>query len=71
MDEYTDDTESMLFPSDEIIKSQFSKEIEKGLIFVRAEDLNQNFVADLESDIKLFEQFLSDWGKVESDPKFD
>ena len=71
LDEDTDDPESKLFPSDEIMKSQFSKEIEKGLILVKAEDLNQNFIADLKSDITLFEKFLNDWENVESDPKFD
>lgn len=71
LDEYTDDTEATLFPFDEILKSEFSKEIEKGLILVNAKDLNQNFITDLESDIKLFEKFLNDWKDIEEDPKFD
>ncbi len=71
LEEYTDETENMLFDIDQMLKTFFPKETQKGLIFIDTKDLRESFFTDLDSDIKLFKDFLKEWRKVKEDPKLD
>lgn len=69
MEELCDSTEGSLFSLDDILQSAYSKDMEKGLIFVDTADITDDFKKDLLADINLFDNFLSEWAKVKSDPK--
>ncbi len=71
MKDLSDTYENSLFEFDDILQSFYSKDIEKGLIFVDAADITENFKKDLLEDIALFDRFLSKWNKVKSDPKLN
>lgn len=71
MDKLINDTDNSLFDFDDILQSAYSKDIEKGLIFVDTDDLNDDFKKDLVSDISLFKDFLADWNIVKNDPKLE
>lgn len=66
-----DDSLGGLFEFDDFLQSTLYKELEKGLFFVEAKDLNEQFPSDLENDIELFKYFISHWSKTTIDPKFD
>lgn len=69
MEELSDAVEDSLFDLDDMLQSAYSKDIEKGLIFVDTADITDDFKKDLLADISLFDSFLSKWAKVKSDPK--
>ncbi len=69
MEDLTEEVEDSLFDLDDMLQDAYSKDIEKGLFFVDASDINNDFKKDLESDIKLFKSFLSKWKNVKTDPK--
>lgn len=69
MEELSDAVEDSLFDLDDMLQSAYSKDIEKGLIFVDTADIMYDFKKDLLADISLFDSFLSKWAKVKSDPK--
>ena len=66
-----EDTEGSLFDLDDLFQSEYSKDMEKGLIFVDAADITAEFRKDLLADIELFEGFLKKWKEVKSDPKLN
>lgn len=66
-----EDTEGSLFDLDDLFQSKYSKDMEKGLIFVDAADITAEFRKDLLADIELFEGFLKKWKEVKSDPKLN
>ena len=69
MEDLNDSVDGSLFDLDDMLKSTYSKDIEKGLIFVDASDLTEDFRKDLVYDIELFDDFLNAWKKVDEDPK--
>ena len=71
LDEFTDDTENNLFSLDELIKSCFANDIDKGLIVIKADDLTDNFIKELDHDIELFTKFHDNWVDVKEDPKLE
>lgn len=71
MDELTESVEESLFDLDDMLQTAYSKDMEKGLIFVDSEDIMDDFRKELLSDINLFDEFLSDWNKVKKDPKLN
>ena len=71
MEELSDSVEDSLFDFDDMLQSAYSKDIEKGLIFVDTADITEDFKKDLLSDIALFDDFLSKWAQVKNDPKLN
>ncbi len=71
LEEYTEEVENLLFELDDILQTMFSKEFEKGLMFVETSDLKDKFFEDLDADINLFKEFLKKWKKIKADPKLD
>ena len=71
MEELSESADGSLFDLDDMLQSAYATDIEKGLIFVDTADITEDFKKDLLSDIALFDNFLSDWAKVESDPKLN
>lgn len=65
-----DDSHIDLFDSETLIKNDLEHP-EKDIIFIDAEDLTDDYLKNLDSDIALFKKFLADWEKIEADPKFD
>jgi superfamily II DNA or RNA helicase len=57
---------------DDILEQKLTPQIEKGLIMVNADELNGDFIKDLESDIALFSGILEKWNSPQysGDPKF-
>jgi len=57
---------------DDILEQKLTKQMEKGLILVNANELTDDFIQDLNSDISLFEDILAKWnnGEYNDDPKF-
>ena len=66
-----DEAEGTLFALDDLLQSAYSKDIEKGLVFVDAADITAEFRRDLLADIALFEGFIRKWAEVKSDPKLN
>jgi superfamily II DNA or RNA helicase len=70
-----DEMDGALFVEDieDILERHLTPQIEKGLILVNADELKDGFIADLESDIALFNNVLIKWGSEEfrEDPKFN
>jgi superfamily II DNA or RNA helicase len=68
-----DELDNSLFPEDfeEILNNKLSNEIERGLVFVNADELTPSFITDIESDIALFTSILDTWESAEfnHDPK--
>ncbi|MDR1219621.1 MAG: phospholipase D-like domain-containing protein, partial [Treponema sp.] len=58
---------------DDILDQKLTPQIEKGLILVNADELKDDFIQDLESDIDLFNTILEKWECAEftEDPKFN
>jgi superfamily II DNA or RNA helicase len=57
---------------DDILEGKLTQQIEKGLILVNADELTDDFIKDLDSDITLFMTILAKWnsGDYSDDPKF-
>jgi superfamily II DNA or RNA helicase len=70
-----DEMDGALFIEDieDILERHLSPQIEKGLILVNADELEDEFIADLESDTALFNSLLAKWETAEfrEDPKFN
>jgi superfamily II DNA or RNA helicase len=68
-----DELDNSLFPEDfeEVLNSRLTSEIEKGLVFINADELTPSFIANIESDITLFTSLLDTWESAEfnHDPK--
>jgi superfamily II DNA or RNA helicase len=58
---------------DDILQRKLTPQIEKGLILVNADELTDDFIKDLDSDILLFKEILAKWdsGEFNDDPKFN
>lgn len=56
---------------DEALESVLSKQIEKGLIIIKKEELNEQFIKDLKSDIALLKEIKKAWPEAcyKNDPK--
>jgi superfamily II DNA or RNA helicase len=69
-----EETDGALFIEDidDILERKLTPPIEKGLILVNADELKDDFIQDLESDIALFNAILTKWESLEfrGDPKF-
>jgi superfamily II DNA or RNA helicase len=70
-----DEMDGALFIEDieDILERHLSPQIEKGLILVNADELEDEFITDLESDIALFNNILTKWetDEFKEDPKFN
>ncbi|MBO4319872.1 MAG: hypothetical protein J5857_05330 [Treponema sp.] len=64
-----DDEDGLFSGTDEIFQCTMSKENQKGIWYIDAADVREDFIKDLDSDIKLIDGFLSQWEKIENDPK--
>ncbi len=64
-----DDEDGLFSGTDEIFQCTMSKENQKGIWYIDAADVREDFIKDLDSDIKLIDGFLSQWEKTENDPK--
>ncbi|MDR1896453.1 MAG: SWF/SNF helicase family protein, partial [Prevotellaceae bacterium] len=68
-----DEMDNSLYNEDfeKILNGRLSKEIEKGLVFINADELTESFITDIESDIGLFTSILEKWESDEfnCDPK--
>lgn len=64
-----DETEGLFAGTDEIFQCTMSKENEKGIWYIDAEDISDDFLTELNSDIHLISQFLKDWESAKEDPK--
>lgn len=71
IEELDDDFDGSLFGYDDYINMIYSDEIKKGMKYIDVKDLTPQFSKDLNDDIKLFEDYLKRWNKVDSDPKLD
>ncbi|MDR2446452.1 MAG: phospholipase D-like domain-containing protein, partial [Treponema sp.] len=58
---------------DDILERKLTPQLEKGLILVNADELKDDFIADIESDISLFNNILEKWESsgFTEDPKFN
>jgi superfamily II DNA or RNA helicase len=57
---------------DDILEQKLTPQIEKGLILVNADELEDSFIQDLESDIDLFNNILEKWERADTeDPKYN
>jgi superfamily II DNA or RNA helicase len=58
---------------DDILQRKLTAQIEKGLILVNADELKEQFIKDIESDIALFKSIHSEWENAfyKEDPKFN
>ena len=65
----SDDTEGLFKGTDEIFQCTLSKENEKGVWYIDAEDITEDFLKDLDSDINLIRTFIQEWKEVTEDPK--
>ena len=70
-----EELDGSLFDEDieEILARKLTPQIEKGLIMVKADELTDDFMKDLESDMALFSSLLDTWNQkqYEDDPKFN
>jgi len=57
---------------DDVLVQKLSPQIEKGLILVNSDELTDDYIIDLNSDIVLFKTILAKWnsGDYDDDPKF-
>ncbi|MBV6477755.1 MAG: RNA polymerase-associated protein RapA [Ignavibacteria bacterium] len=57
----------------ELIEQNLKKYYERGLVFIDREDLSDDFIKDVESDIKLLEEIQNEWfkSKILPDPKLN
>jgi len=57
----------------ELIEHNLKKYYDKGLVFIDKEDLNENFIKDVESDIKLLSSIYNKWFSegIKPDPKLN
>lgn len=69
MEELSEAVEDSLFGLYDMLQDAYLKDLEKGLFFIDTSDITEDFKKDLLSDIRLFDDFLSKWAKVKSDPK--
>lgn len=69
--ESLDDTANGLFEEDEIFKCTLSKENQKDIWYVDANDLDESFIQDLNKDIELISGFIKEWKSKKNDPKLD
>jgi len=55
----------------EVIEKNLKKYYERGLVFIDKEDLKENFIKDVESDIELLSSIYNNWfkGEIKPDPK--
>jgi hypothetical protein len=58
---------------DDILERTLTPQLEKGLILVNADELKDDFIADIDSDIALFNNILERWESAEfrEDPQFN
>ena len=71
LEDLDDDFDASLFSLEDYLKMAFTEEMKKGLKFVEANDLTDQFLQDLDADIELFKTYLKKWKAVTSDPKLD
>lgn len=64
-----DDEEGLFAGTDEIFQCTMTKENQKGIWYIEAQDIREDFLKDLDSDIALIDGFLSKWEKIKNDPK--
>ncbi len=58
-----------LFGEDEIFQCTISEASEKGLWYIDAQDISDEFLRDLDADISLIDEFLEKWNATKIDPK--
>jgi superfamily II DNA/RNA helicase len=58
---------------EDVLKDKLNSQIEKGLILIKADELTENFITDLEKDIILLQTILAKWnsGNYTNDPKLE
>lgn len=66
-----DDTDGLFAGTDEIFQCTLSEENQKGVWYIDAEDLADNFLKDLDADIALISGFLKSWEAIKIDPKLE
>lgn len=71
LEDLDDDFDGSLFGYEEYLNMAFSEEIKKGLKFIDANDINNDFLIDLDDDIELFKKYLKKWKAVTEDPKLE
>lgn len=64
-----DDEDGLFAGTDEIFQCTMSKENQKGIWYIDSEDIREDFLKDLDSDIALIDSFLSEWEAIKDDPK--
>ena len=64
-----DDEEDLFAGTDEIFQSTMSSENEKGIWYIEAQDIREDFLKELDSDIALIDSFLTKWKATKEDPK--
>lgn len=64
-----DDEEGLFAGTDEIFQCTMSEENQKGIWYIDAEDIREDFLTDLDADIALIDGFLTEWEAVKEDPK--
>ncbi len=64
-----DEQDGLFAGTDEIFKCTLSGESEKGIWYIDAEDLSEDFLKELDSDIALVTGFLKNWESTKDDPK--
>lgn len=64
-----DDTEGLFSQTDEIFQCTMSEENKKGIWYIDAQDMSEDFLKELDADIKLVTDFLTEWEATKEDPK--
>lgn len=64
-----DDIDGLFAETDEIFQCTLSEENKKGVWYIDANDISDNFLKELNDDIELISDFLKLWKKVIKDPK--
>ena len=64
-----DDQEGLFAGTDEIFQCTMSEENQKGIWYIDAEDISEDFIKELDSDISLISDFLKEWEETKEDPK--
>lgn len=66
-----DDQEGLFAGTDELFKCTMSKETAKGIWYIDADDMTEEFLKELDADISLISDFLQEWENTKDDPKLD
>ena len=64
-----DDQEGLFAGTDEIFQCTMSEENKKGIWYIDAQDISDDFLKELDADISLISDFLTEWEATKEDPK--